>query len=199
MDFICNVYVFIISWFDWKTAAEFKLSFRIYKCVQVCAFGYKIVNCGIWDLCIMGFVQQVYYIHIELWDGCTHCYLIFNGISLSSWWRHQMQTFSALLALCAGNSPVTGEFPSQRPVTRGFDVFFDLCLDERLSKQSRRRWFETPPRSLWRHCNIGMARHYIPQKTTTCIPYCAYPISHRCHPIHFRGFSETKSSDHWCT
>ena len=35
-----------------------------------------------------------------------------------------METFSALLALCAGNSPVTGEFPSQRPVTRSFDIFF---------------------------------------------------------------------------
>ena len=41
-------------------------------------------------------------------------------------WRHQMETFPALLALCAGNSPVTGEFPSQRYVTRNFDVFFDL-------------------------------------------------------------------------
>ena len=37
-----------------------------------------------------------------------------------------METFSALLALCAGNSSVTGEFPSQRPMTRSFDVFFDL-------------------------------------------------------------------------
>ena len=53
-----------------------------------------------------------------------------------SWWRHQMETFSALLALCVGNSPVTGEFPSQRPVTRNFDVFFDLCLNKQLSKQS---------------------------------------------------------------
>ena len=34
-----------------------------------------------------------------------------------TWWRHQMETFSALLALCAGNAPVTGEFPAQRPVT----------------------------------------------------------------------------------
>ena len=41
------------------------------------------------------------------------------------WWRLQMVTFSALLALCVGNSPVSGEFPSQRPVTRSFDVFFD--------------------------------------------------------------------------
>ena len=66
------------------------------------------------------------------------------------WWRHQMEAFSALPALCAGNSPLTGEFPSQRPVTRSFDVFFDLRLNKRLSKQSRRRRFETP--SLWRHC-----------------------------------------------
>ena len=43
-----------------------------------------------------------------------------------TWWRHQMETFSALLAFCAGNSPVTGKFPSQRPVTQSFDVFFDL-------------------------------------------------------------------------
>ena len=52
-------------------------------------------------------------------------------------WRHQMETFSMLLALCAGNSPVTCEFPSQRPVTWSFDVFFDLHMDKWLSKQSR--------------------------------------------------------------
>ena len=52
-----------------------------------------------------------------------------------------------------GNSPVIGEFPSQRPVTRSFDVFFDLRLNKRLSKQSWDWWFETPSGSLWRHCN----------------------------------------------
>ena len=46
-------------------------------------------------------------------------------------WCHQMETFSVLLALCEGNPLVTGEFPSQRPVTRSFDVFFDLCLNNR--------------------------------------------------------------------
>ena len=71
---------------------------------------------------------------------------------LITWWRHQMKAFSALLTLCEGNPPITCGFPSQRPVTRSFDVFFDLCLNKRLS-QSGRRWFETPPRSLWRHCN----------------------------------------------
>ena len=40
-----------------------------------------------------------------------------------------METFSVLVALCVGNSPVTGEFPSQRPVTRNFDIFFDLRLE----------------------------------------------------------------------
>ena len=54
-----------------------------------------------------------------------------------------METFSALLALCAGNYLVTGEFPAQRWVTRSFDVFFDLHLNERLSEQSWGWWFET--------------------------------------------------------
>ena len=48
-----------------------------------------------------------------------------------------MDIFSALLAICAGNSPVTGEFPAQRPVTRSFDVFFDLCLNKRLSNNRK--------------------------------------------------------------
>ena len=64
------------------------------------------------------------------------------------WWRHQMETFSALLAICAGNSPVPGEFPAQRPVTRSFDVFFDLRLNKWLSKQSWGWWFKTISRSL---------------------------------------------------
>ena len=69
-----------------------------------------------------------------------------------SWWHLQMETFSALLALCAGSSKVTGEFPSQRPVRRSFDVIFDLRL-KAVELKLRRRWFETPSRLLWRHCN----------------------------------------------
>ena len=65
--------------------------------------------------------------------------------------RHQMETFSALLTICVGNPSVTGGFPSQRPVTRSFDVSFELCLNKWLSKQWRRRWFKTPSRLLWRH------------------------------------------------
>ena len=67
--------------------------------------------------------------------------------------RHQMETFSTLLALCVRNSSVTSEFPAQRPVTQSFDVFFDLHLNKRLSKQSWDWWFEMALRSLWHHCN----------------------------------------------
>ena len=70
--------------------------------------------------------------------------------------RHQMEIFSTLQALCAGNSPVTGEFPSQRPAMRSFDNFFNLGLNKRLSKQWRCRWFETPSPSLWHHCDVGV-------------------------------------------
>ena len=74
-------------------------------------------------------------------------------ISKYIWWRHQMETFSVLLVIWGGNSPVTGEFPAQRPVARSFDAFFDMRLNKRLSKQSWGWWFETPSRSLWHHCN----------------------------------------------
>ena len=77
-----------------------------------------------------------------------------RGIMFAPWWRHQMEIFSALLDSCTGNSPVIGEFPSQGPVRRSFDVFFDLGLNTPLSKQWWGWWFETPSRSLWRHCNV---------------------------------------------
>ena len=89
----------------------------------------------------------------QLSSTISQCCLWTTALVLS-WWRHQMETFSALLAICAGNSPVHGEFPAQRPVTRNFDVFFDLRLNKRLSKQSWGWWFETLSSSLWRHRNV---------------------------------------------
>ena len=50
-----------------------------------------------------------------------------SPVTRYSRWRHQMETFSALLAICAGNSPATGKFPAQRPVTRSFDVSM-ICV-----------------------------------------------------------------------
>ena len=82
-----------------------------------------------------------------------------NNWRRRAWWRHQFETFSALLTLCTGNSPVTGAFPPQKPMTQRFDVFFDRRLNKLFSKQSRSRWFENPSRSLWRHCNDYVCVH----------------------------------------
>ena len=84
----------------------------------------------------------------------SQCFLF-----IYAWWRHQMETFSALLAICAGNSSVSGEFPAQRPVTRSFDVFFDVRLIKRLSKHSRGWWFGTLSHPLWRHRNGFLCVH----------------------------------------
>ena len=78
-----------------------------------------------------------------------------------AWWRHQMETFSALLDIYAGNSAVPGDFPTQRPVARSFDAFFDLRLNKRLSKQSWGWWIETLLRPLWRHCDGASRSHWV--------------------------------------
>ena len=102
---------------------------------------------------------------VTQWVSMYYLDLLSTGFSFQrninthlSWWRHQMETFSALLAICARNSLVAGEFPAQRPVTRSFD----LRLNKRLSKQSWGWWFETLSRPLWRHCNVFYA---IPQSS----------------------------------
>ena len=83
-----------------------------------------------------------------------YCVYAFRADTFHDQWRHQMETFSMLLAICAGNSPVTGEFPTQRPVTQSFDVLFDLRLNKRLSKQWWGWWFEMPSCPLWCHCTF---------------------------------------------
>ena len=79
-----------------------------------------------------------------------------------------METFSALLVIFAGNSPVPGEFPAQRPVTRSFDIFFDLRPNKRLSKQSWGWWFETLSRPLWSQCNDAANREQAINWTNCC-------------------------------
>ena len=71
-----------------------------------------------------------------------------------SWWRHQMETFSALLAFCARNSPVTGEFPHKGQWRWALILYLICALNKRLSKQPWGRRFWTPSLSLWRHCNF---------------------------------------------
>ena len=88
-------------------------------------------------------------------------FLVTAIIKHFSWCRHQMETFSALLAICAGNSPAIGEFSAQRPVARNFNVFFNLRLNKRLSKQTYGWRFETPSRLLWCYCNVNKFTGFI--------------------------------------
>ena len=82
-----------------------------------------------------------------------------------------METFSANWPFVRGNSPVPGEFPAQRPVTMSFDVFFDLRLNNWLSKQSWGRWFETLSCPLWRHCNDNpLDQHWLDIEPTHLCP-----------------------------
>ena len=77
------------------------------------------------------------------------------------WWRHQMETFSALLALCAGNSPVPVNSPHKGQWRGALMFSVDLRLNKRLSKQPWGWWFETPSWSLWRQCNVLMSYHTV--------------------------------------
>ena len=121
-------------------------------CILVHFFYKSIIH----DCCFFVFISRIAFTLIHLLQMCTHIThsrvpYYFNSFD---WLIAMVETFSALLALCEGNSLVTVEFPSQRSVTRSFDVFFDLRPNKRLSKQTNRRWFKTPGRPLWRHRNV---------------------------------------------
>ena len=74
--------------------------------------------------------------------------------------------------------PLCGEFTGHRWITltkasdAEFDVFFDMCLNKQLSKQSGRRWFETPLRSLWHRCSVYVI--YTAAFAITLRPYVQY-------------------------
>ena len=76
--------------------------------------------------------------------------------------------FRVTVPLC-GEFTGPGDFPTQRPVTRSFDIFFDLRMNKRLSKQPWGWWFEMASWSLWRQCNDGKGNHGGNQNFTTRI------------------------------
>ena len=102
---------------------------------------------------------------LEIYDptGCVNPKIFPCGVLIRGRWRYKGVTmtssngniFRVTGHLC-GNSPVTGEFPAQRPVTPSFDVLFDLRLNKRLSKQLWGWWFETPSHPLWRQSNVEL-------------------------------------------
>ena len=97
-----------------------------------------------------------------------------------------METFSALLAICAVNSLVPGEFPAQRLVTRSFDVFFDLHRNKLLSKHWWGWWFEPPSCPLWRHRNVHAISLWHPHQMNnycTCEKGALWPSLSLCTMI----------------
>ena len=88
--------------------------------------------------------------------------------------------------------PLRGEFPEQRPVTRSFDVSFDLHLNKRLSKLSWGWWFEMPSNSLWCHCS---KLRETGQVYVTCIQIISRKLNIR-NTVHER-YSKVKSSLQW--
>ena len=102
--------------------------------------------------------------------------------------RFALSTFSASLAFVRGihRSP---EFPAQRQVTWSFEVFFDMRLNKRLSKQSQGWWFETFSRPLWRHCDVEQCNGRI----NSCAIWQKY-ANDRCCAIGFYLISEPHCS-----
>ena len=133
-----------------------------------------------------GYLDKTYDDIVGLYIQTFHCFVNFeaSGLNYKKHMENQEEDFHRVamgsnaikeslhlhtqIAICAGNSPVT------RPVTRSFDVFFDLCLNKQLSKQSWGWWFETPSRPLWRHFNEIQQLHGYDVGLRACvmIPYC---------------------------
>ena len=105
-----------------------------------------------WNMCPCSSVQFVLQSNISKEYPCCIC-KIFTTIPSPDMMKSSIGNIFALLAICAGKSPAPGEFRAQRPVTRSFDVFFDLRLNKRLSKQWWGWWFETLSRPVW--CQVN--------------------------------------------
>ena len=116
----------------------------------------RYIHCG--SRRVNNLIMSIFWVHQEFWFNCDRAKFVVSALLLAiemhfPWWRHQMETFSGHLPFVRGihRPPVNSP---QRPVTRSFDVFFDLRLNEWLRKKSWGWWFETPSRPLLRHSNI---------------------------------------------
>ena len=148
-----------ISWIaGWPWSNHVCVCVWVCVCVCLCAIWYMGRKNKYWDFLSGNFVLA--------WRSHGKIMELFSEIFVGT----LMGGFVFMMTSSNGNifrvtDPLCGEFtghrwiPSQRPVTQSFDVFFDLSLNKRLSKQPRRRWFETPSRPLWRHSNVKYHRN----------------------------------------
>ena len=121
--------------------------------------------------------------------SCSFCYFEQCHWYVYGWVSTEGTSAQCMMTSSSGNifrvtGPLCGEFtgpgdfPTQRTVTRSFDVFFDLWLNKRLSKQPWGGWFETPLWSLWRQCNV--------------MNTCRKTVSSRTqYPINFQYITQT--------
>ena len=126
-----------------------------------------IYDIPLWNKMIQPFIPQKDFPHWWLWS---------DGIFMITSWDENIFCITGPLW---GEPLATGGFPSQRPVTRGFDVFLDVHLNKRLSKQSRGWWFEMPWRSLWWHCNVILKQAQILKLT-----FLLYSVKRHCLELH---------------
>ena len=163
------------------------------ECVSKIKHIFSVIHYTIYGLCVFSLpislvmIERIYtlsYYHHQIGD--MNYYPLFrvrswnNGMRCMSLYilmTSSNENISALLAICAGNSPVTGEFPAQRPVTRSFDVFFDLCLNKWFSKHWWGWWFETPSRPIWRDCNVSHSDYAYAVRTFQVCLQCFICIS----------------------
>ena len=136
MEFVCNFkwisikFLWKFPWNLYRISITFTRNFCVIYNESLCHFNKLSIE----------FLWKPYETSTEFPKNLRDCCAISNqfllnfyenvhGISIElemTWWRHQMETFSALPAICVWNSPITGEFPAQRPVPRSFEILFDL-------------------------------------------------------------------------
>ena len=132
-----------------------------------------VFGAGIMNACCFPLHHSVNALHSAKVTECSHMFslyvMLLSTISCNIlWWRHQMETFSALLAFVRGIHRI--------PVTKASDA--DLCLMFSLIcawincwiKKASRRWSETPSRPLWRHCNVS-SRWLHSQWSVSAVPF----------------------------
>ena len=126
-------------------------------------------------------------------------------------WKHFPRNWPLVRGIHRSRCP--GEFPTQRPVTRSFDVFFDLRLNKPMSKQPWGSWFETLSRSLWRHRNelvvtdytrkfrcsqILPPPHYTrPHPLDQSVRPCSYPFSRKRGIFFSKGGTNSRNQEKW--
>ena len=138
---LCRIYTqaFNVCWYDIDTDSKLR-RYKTYTGISI----KSVLSGTVWNV-----VYVSSKIYVSLWPYAEQQ----NCVMMTS---SNGNIFRVTGPLC-GEFTGPGEFPTQRPVTRSCDVFFDLRLNKRLSKQPWGWWSETPSSSLWRHRNGATA------------------------------------------